>query len=118
MSQPKSSTADNLPGQRIYPPPGEPLDKIVNRAWDEFAVESRTDVWMKSKVRRVEVAETCNVASVPLVKAATATLHGLDHADQGQDDLEYTDWMLVGWTPAGRRLVPGVPPARSRPVTS
>jgi hypothetical protein len=78
----------------------EPLEKIVNRAWDEFSVESRTDAWMRSTVRRVEVAETYNVASVPLARTDTTMLHGLDHADEGQDDLEPTDWMLVGWTPA------------------
>jgi hypothetical protein len=84
---------------RIYPPPGEPLDQLIARSWDDFSVESRTDVWMRSTVRRVEVAETCNVASVPLAAASTASLHGLDHANQGQDDLEYTDWMREGWTP-------------------
>jgi hypothetical protein len=77
----------------------EPLAKVVNRAWDEFAVESRTDVWMRSTVRRVEVAESRNVATVPLEQASTAALHGLDHADQGQDGLEPTDWMRLGWTP-------------------
>jgi hypothetical protein len=77
----------------------EPLDKVIARAWDDFAPESRNGPWLRSEVRRVEVAETGNVASVPLARAAKATLHGLDRACREQDDLEPTDWMREGWTP-------------------
>jgi hypothetical protein len=79
----------------------EPLYRVLQRSWDHFTPEHpNRRPWLQPALRRVEVAYTGNVLTVPLAVADRVQLRGLGRPTNEQDWLEPTDWMTVGWSVA------------------
>ena len=78
-----------------------PLGDVLARALGDFTPEHpNRPPWHRSTLRDVEVAYTGNLCTVRLERADRVQLVGLDRPSYERDELELSDWLAIGWTPA------------------
>lgn len=80
----------------------QPLDQVLARRGLGQFYPRHPDrrPWVQPLAAPVEVAYTGNSAVVPVEVADRAHVQGLERPTWDRDDLEFTDWMPVGWAVA------------------
>jgi hypothetical protein len=100
--RPKRSLTEPVTVSRpvaVHSPAAErPLGQVLTRAMYDFVPRRpRRAPWVQPSGRHVDIAQTGNVVTVPLVIADRVHVSGLGGPVIWRDDLEPSDWTPAAW---------------------